>query len=461
MNKKGMTLTYAKQLAYTIQALLGLHTGLYINVYVATFGETGSLFIDLDPKLIGITWIGLLFLIEYPLELFGGSIADRLGSKFTFIGSFILRAFFSIGTALFIIYFPPTSLTSYILVVIVLSTSFAVAFTLLSGNFEIWLRSLCDSHGESDITFTWSETFFWMSLILGGTLSLLLSKEISLIISAACAFVAAITCLLVQDHHESKDDKNKALDIFKEIMIFWKLVKEAKPLLRKHLPDVNRVFWVLAIIYGLAQTMEGFIPAYYVLSQGPKTESLIIVMGCLWLPSLIGAAYKTLFFKSFLSYFSFLKPATSENITSIVQLRSITLKYALISALIPITLLIPSTHIRFIALGLSIFFARILYGALRPLFKSYAASRIHEVTITLPNDIKQKLGKKTMMSIGEQRMKLGAIISILPFYLGEGFWSHVQIFQTTQESVWPYFAALGIIAIVLIFMSIILLRDYD
>ena len=454
-----MTLKYAKRLAYLIQALLGLHTGLYINVYVATFGQTGALFIDLDPKLIGITWIGLLFLIEYPLELFGGSVADRFGSKSTFIGSFILRAFFSIGTAIFIIYFPPTGLLSFLLIVVLLSISFAVAFTLLSGNFEIWLRSLCDSHRESNVAFTWSETFFWMSLILGGTLSLLLSKEISLIISAACAFVAAITCLLVKDHHEPNSVKNKKLNLFKESKIFWKLAKEAKPLLQKQLPDVNRVFWVLAIIYGLAQTMEGFIPAYYVLSKGPKTESLIIVMGCLWLPSLIGAAYKTPLFKSFLSYFSFLKPATSENITSIDQLRSITLKYALVSALIPITLLIPSTHIRFIALGLSIFFARILYGALRPLFKSYAASRIHEIATTLPDDIKQKLGKKTMMSIGEQRMKLGAIISILPFYLAESLWNNVQILQTTSENTWSYFAALGITAIALAFTSSILLRD--
>ena len=144
-----MKLKQARLLAYIIQFFLGLHTGLYINVYVAIFGQTGSFFIDLDPKLIGLTWIGLLFLIEYPLELFGGAAADQLGSKSTFASSFMLKGFFSIGTAVFMIYFPPTDLGLYLLISIILLVSFATAFTLLSGNFEIWLHSLCIDQEQS------------------------------------------------------------------------------------------------------------------------------------------------------------------------------------------------------------------------------------------------------------------------------------------------------------------------
>lgn len=470
-----MTLKQIILIAYIIQAFLGLHTGLYINVYVATFGQTGALFIDLDPKLIGLTWIGLLFLMEYPLELFGGAVADQLGARATFIASFVLRAFFTIGTALFIMYMPPAHLASYLFITLILSISFASAFTLLSGNFEIWLRSLCHSHEHSDVVFTYSETFFWLGLTCGGILSLLLTAKISLIISGICVLFVAVICFLIKKaelepesrkHHEFE---NKKQDSSAKNKSFWRLIKEAKPLLRQEMPDVNRVFWVLAIIYGLAQIMEGFIPTYYVLSNGSKMESLIIVIGCLWLPSLIGAAYKTPFVGKLFSYFNF-KENTFTNISfpiqmtsktkSINKLHHMTLKYAFISALIPLTLLIPSTHLRLIALGLSIFLARIVYGTLRPLFKSYAASRIHETSKIVPYDVKQKLGEKTVMSIGEQRMKLGAIISILPFYLMEGFYK-IGGMETHQrgDDAWPYFAAIGVTALFLALISSILLRQ--
>ena len=451
-----MTTKYAKKVAYTIQALLGLHTGFFINLYIAVFGQAGTPFINLDPKLIGITWIGLIFLMEYPLELFGGALADRLGSKPTFIASFILRMLFPLGMAAFLIWYPPTSLASYLFTGWVLSLCLSVSFTLLSGNFEIWLIGLCDSDKEGQTSFLWSETLFWSGLTLGGLCSLIVGHNTSFMISSFCSLVAAIICFSIKEHGQNRQqEKRHTYD--KENKNFFDLVKKANPLLKTQIPDVNRVFWVLAIIYGLAQMIEALIPAYYVLNKKLTIESLVIVIGCLWLPSLIGAVWKTPLIENILPRSI---PILSQSPNSIGILRRLSIKYALLSSLIPLAILIDHEMVGLIILGVIVFFSRIFYGSLRPLFKNYAAHRIHNMAQSLPDKMRETFGEKTIMSIGEQRMKIGAFISILPFYFGEVLKvsNLIDEYYTSQSS-WLYFAPLGFIALTLALISLVLLRD--
>ena len=447
-----MTLRRARGLAYAVQALLGLYTGLYVNVYIAALGRAGAPLFgsDIDGEVVGITCLSLLFMAEYPLELLGGAVGDRLGHKLAFAVSFLLRSLFSVGMAFLIVWYPPASLVSYVLVVAALTINFAVAFTLLSGNFEIWLRSLCDDHKESDVAFAWSETLFWAGLTVGGTVSFLSTEGVSLVASGTCALVAFLVCLSIQERQGGKDtqrdghkQQRKHRESSEEL---WKLVKNAKPFLRSRLPDVDRSFWVLAVGYGLAQSMEALIPAYYVLGDRPICEKLVIVNGCLWFPSLLGAVRRTPVVRKLL-------PGSSALRSSVFELRSVSLKYALASMLIPVALLIPATaDLRVYALGAVVFIARVFYGPFRPVFRNYASGRILKTAECLPDDERRRLGKRTVMSISEQRMKLGAMSSVIPFYF-------VQKFGDGQTD--AYFGAIGFMAFVLAVVALFLLRPNE
>lgn len=312
-------------------------------------------------------------------------------------------------------------LTFFVVVTAGLVLTFAVAFTLLSGNFEIWLRSLCDTPDSGTGAFTWSESLFWAGLTVGALASILLPDDarwVSLLVSTLCALIAAALCALVQDRRRRTSEHAPQLRT---------LVAEAQPLLRRHLPDVDRIFVVMAIVYGLAQAMEGLIPLYYVgqLALGPDdNQRVLVAILCLWLPALLGAVSKTPSVAAVLARFSSTSTTPS---TTIGDLRSRTLWYALASALVPLTLLlqpsidssVPLDYAGILVLGLFIFVARVLYGPLRPLFKSYAAGRIIEIAGSVDSVDSQRLGRAAVMSIGERRMKLGAIVVFVPLFVVE------------------------------------------
>lgn len=418
-----MTLKRARALAYAIQSLHGLYTGFYINLYLVVVGTAGvGAALPIASHVIGSAFLVLLFVSEYPLELLGGAAADRYGPKRTFVASFILRAVFTLGLAALLSWSAQTmSAAPFLAVVAGLVLTFAVAFTLLSGNFEIWLRGLCDTPDSGTGAFTWSETLFWAGLTVGALTSILLpedARSVSLIASTLCALIAAALCAFVQDHRRRTSEYAPHL---------WTLVAAAQPLLRRHLPDVDRVFIVMAIVYGLAQATEGLIPLYYVgqLALGDdNSQRVFVAILCLWLPALLGAISKTPSAAAALARF---RSTAATPSATIRDLRSRTLWYAFWSALIPLTLLIPSSadasspldYAGTFVLGLVVFVARVLYGPLRPLFKSYAAGRIIEIAGTIAPDDRRRLGQAAVMSIGERRMKLGAIVVFAPLFFVE------------------------------------------
>src|SRR3989338_42795 len=278
-----LTCQQARSVAYVLKLLAGLSTGFYILTYLVVIGDAGAPLFHLSPAVLGLAAIGFCFILEYFLEVPSGAEADIRGTRSTFIMSFVLRGFFPL---LLIMTITMMTSNAWLLVIgtIVTMTTFAVAFTLFSGNFEQFLIAQCDEIKRGDKVFALSQGLFYIGFISGAAASLLLSSTIAFILSAFCSFLAALVCCILPREEKEKKEVSKRSDVMEQAFLD----------LKSH-SILSTMFWMSSFIYGIHMLVEAIIPIVYLAnirgegSAYSLQEKFIVLICGISLPYVLGS----------------------------------------------------------------------------------------------------------------------------------------------------------------------------
>jgi hypothetical protein len=452
-----LTLQRVRKIAYSLRFLVGLSTGLYILVYLAAIGGAASVILGVPSKIIGLAALALSFLVEYFLELMAGALADKHGTKSTFVVSFFLRGVFTTLLAVLFVWSPLGSVLGMLIGIVGTMSIFAIAFTLFSGNYEEWLRQQCTDYQEGSTAFAWSEVLFYIGLALGAVTALLLTTGPALIASSAISLCAALICATIPSKKRSSQTTNRSsISAIKGTLKgTFGYIRTAKHDLHRSLPDLNVSFWAYAVVYGITQVIEGLTPLVYLstTSKGyPLSTKLLILVGCLWLPSLLGASAK-LYPGRFIYFSTKPREAVSSKERRLGSLRLTCVFYCAACLLVAVSSFVPES-VRLVSFTVALICARISFGILRPLFFNYNASRVKEFYDGSTDDGstgKDIAAPKTLLSIAEQRAKIGAILAISLTAGSEWMWGSTGVDGSS-------YLGIGITAIGLALYVIIKLR---
>lgn len=455
-----LTLQRVRKIAYSLRFLVGLSTGLYILVYLAAIGGAASAILGVPSKVIGLAALAFTFLLEYFLQLMAGALADKHGTKSTFVVSFFLRGVFTTLLAVLFVWSPLGSVLGMLIGIVGTMSIFAIAFTLFSGNYEEWLRQQCTDYQEGSTAFAWSEVLFYIGLALGAATALLLTTGLALVASSAISLCAAIICATIPSKKRSSQISNRSsISALKgSLRGTFGYIRTAKHDLHRSLPDLNVSFWAYAVVYGITQVIEGLTPLVYLSTTSkvyPLSTKLLILVGCLWLPSLLGASAKLYpgRFTDLLSFSTKPREDVSSKDRRLGSLRLTCLFYCAACLLVAVSSFVPEP-VRLVSFTVALICARISFGILRPLFFNYNASRVKEFYDGSTDDgstDKDIAAPKTLLSIAEQRAKIGAILAISLTAGSEWMWGSTGVDGSS-------YLGIGITAIGLALYVIIKLR---
>jgi hypothetical protein len=372
----------ARRLSYCIKFLTGLATGLYILTYLADLGRAAAPGLGLSAGVIGLTALAFCFILEYFLEVPSGAEAQVSGTKPTFIISFMLRGVFPLIVLLTQSGLLGGSPVPVIVAITLAMAVFAVAYTLFTGNFDQWLISHCQHDAAGRKAFALSDTFFYTGLILGSAVAVVIPRPPAYIASASCCFLAALVCLTIPSDSNAWGVRRLGGRI--------EAMRQATADLAR-LPLLNRTFWVGAMAYGLVQVIDALLPMTFILGSAGISTKLVILAVCLWAPSLIGALTLVVLRK---------RGVTSPKVT-LGGLRLATLAFCGCGCLLPLAAVVPPSVSVWMVGGV-IFATRFAQGRFFPQLQTFNA--------LLANG--ESSVAKVLLSIGERRKKIGAVVSL-------------------------------------------------
>jgi len=201
----------ARRLAYLLNGAVGASTGLTFLTYPLLVGKKGEEFLSsstFNHVEIGAVAVLFCFILELPLETFGGAVAENFGTRASMVASFSLRAAFPL------LLLVAAGLAESGPYVFFLSAAFALfifalGFTLYTGNYEEWLVRQCGDKQEQTWVFGWSEVVYLSTLLGGAALGVLTWDGLYPVVyvgSAALCAATAVACLRIRDESMREND---------------------------------------------------------------------------------------------------------------------------------------------------------------------------------------------------------------------------------------------------------------
>lgn len=405
-----MSHRYNINLAHLMRFFFGLNLGpMFLAGYIITIGSSFHFGSDAYSMLLAA--LAFCFVAEYFLEISSGYRADIYGEKLTlfFACSFRMLYFILIFTSVALIY--PTPILFSILVFVAYGM-FAISYSLKGGNYEEWLQKQCDEKDSLKV-FSHNYAYFYLGLLVGlasaiflipaynyATLSTETLALFSISIFANCCSILLLFLI--------KNTKSfSAADIWPFFSSYFQLDKEKSEKTRKDIQQVkrelkehkhlNRIYWVQANIYGIQLAYETLIPIYVFASQGFNVQQKFFIMiVCYLIPNIIGSLARSQ------------KKSQSQNSDMLLAKESYF--FFVTAILVALISVFPfATHgvwymdPVFLAFGAAIILLQIATGRVFPTLYDQCSKRAREYS-KLP---------KTLLSIGERRKKIGAILSLL------------------------------------------------
>lgn len=402
---------YNITLAHLMKFLIGFSLGtMYLSGYIITIGSG----FHFGNEIFSVMLLALAFcfIVEYLLEISSGYRADMFGEKLTLCFATIFRILFallilaSVGLA-------TPSPTFFVFLVFAAYAMYAAGYTLMSGNFEEWLQKQCD---ESNSLKTFSRNYAWMyiGLTIGLALSIVLlpSYQYQYLfydVSIVYGIAIAANIIVIGIIFFMRDTKGFTFsDIGRFCKSYFKFsfktdqeTKDNINAVREELHQqkgLNKVFWVQATLYGIDIAYEALIPIYIFATQNFSTaQKFILIIVCYLLPNVIGSLMSS-------------KKQQDTNADSLRQISKETYMFFVMSIMVAIVSIFPFSSNAvwymdpvFLAFGLTIILFQIVTGRVCPHFYDYC-SKLARQHSELP---------KTLLSIGERRKKVGAVLSLV------------------------------------------------
>lgn len=397
-------------IAYIFNFFYGLGIGAsYITRYIIPIAATYHFgFFDMSFVLVALAFWQF---VSYITDVTNGYRADMHGEKITIFLSMLSRVIV-IGFFLIAIALPEPSPYLFISLVLFAYFLFGLSNSFLSGNFEEWVQKQCDESNSLQI-FSNLYTLFCIGLVVGLSACIFLLPAddyqhlfISSIPPYAVYFFGFFAAGLV-----FFQVKNTRAFSFKDLMAFFKSfaktdqeakqkfnddIAKAKQDLKRN-RDLNQTLWVRAGLYGVYMALEALIPVYVFISQDfTLTQKFILLIVCTMLPGMFGSIFKG-------------KKKTS----AVFHLKQLNIEINLfffLVIMIAVISIFPFAENAFwyqdpvfLAFCVAIILHEVVYGSILPQFNDYS-SNLARSTSEFP---------KTVLSIGERRKKIGAILSIL------------------------------------------------
>jgi len=316
-------------LALLLRAAKGLTLGLYILTYLALVGRLvesaiggstsaapwlGESVVSLNATSIGLGYLLLFFTLEWFLEVPAGAWADKLGTRFAMIVSFLTLAGFFLG---FVVLLRSPSLAIVAFAAVATMVLFPISYATFSGNYEIWLKALCPEHLWGRKAFALSMTLFYFFTIIGACISLyftqgvfvgssidagfLQSASIPYLIGIVVALLAAVAAISIkkverkaeeaeeEEQREESEGDAKAEDAGRHDDDEGEgIVKRAYGILRKN-RHLAGLYWAQAIHYGAKQLLSAILVlGVLFLDIGIGKKIGILVVG-LYGPAFLGS----------------------------------------------------------------------------------------------------------------------------------------------------------------------------
>lgn len=401
---------YNITLAHIMKFLIGLGLGsMFISSYMITIGS--GFHFGSDAFSIMLIGLAFCFTVEYFLEISSGYRADVFGEKLTLFFSFVTRILYA-GLILGSIALINPSPALFVIMILAANSMFAISYTLMSGNFEEWLQKQCDEKNSLK-TFSKNYAAMYFGLVVGLSLSVMIlpSYNYATLFTEASpiygiAIIANFLALLLV--FAMRDTKGFGLrDVPKFFASYFTFdrkayedsqqkIKQVRKELKKQ-KNLDRLFWVSSIAYGIDIAYETLIPVYVFASQGFNLEQkFILIILCYLLPNVIGALTRSE------------KKSTAHH--SIGLLSKELYQFFTLSILVAVISIFPFSQDGiwyldpvFLAFGLAIILFQIVTGRVYPHFHD-CCSKLAREHSELP---------KTLLSIGERRKKIGAILSLV------------------------------------------------
>lgn len=351
-------------------------------------------------------------LVGYFVEVSSGYRADKYGEKLTLFSGLLLKAFcfifYVIGVSLIL----PSPLL-FILLVLLSTTTFGIAHSLVSGNFEDWLQKQCNENNSLNV-FSMNMAYYYIGLLSGVSLIFVFEppvqyeymSQFAILVYGFSAVMGIIAAILVLVMKQTKPfEISKLLPLLKSFSRFNTVTSseisskatQAESDLKQN-SFLNKLLWVHSSVFSIFITVECLIPIYlFVADRFNMQQKFIILVFCYFAPTMIGSLLKSRQQKSASGY-------------SLASLSTETYLFFFIAIGITFTLYIPiDISIAWYADPMFLSFAsivalfQIFYGRLAPQYFE-VSSRMAQESSELP---------KTVLSIGERRKRVGGIITML------------------------------------------------
>lgn len=384
-------------------------------------------------------------LCQYILEVANGYRADLFGEKLTLAYASIFRIFH------FLILFcalslPSPSPTLFLSLILISNIIYALSYTLLSGNFEDWLQKQCSQNSLNIFAINNACLFFGLMVGLGMSLiwlpkfdytSMYSGAMAVYIIACSASIISLVFVFMMKNTKPFKVNHfwEYILSLFQFDSVKRKKTKQDIALVKNELsaqPQLNRIFWVQSIFYSVDLVLEVLIAVYILVSHNfnIQQKSILLIL-CYLLPHVLGS-------------FVLSKKEENNELQKVKLLYKDTLLFFSITILMAMISVFPFAKTIwyldpvFIAFGIVIIWHQLQSGRLFPHYYDYC-SALAQKHSELP---------KTLLSIGERRKKIGAVLSLL-------ISASASVFEFKEAYFWVV-AALSILGI---FYSTYVFRD--
>lgn len=380
----------------------------FITTYVISV--SGHFHTGLEPNLIAIMGYMCSFFISYFLEVSNGFRSDNFGERLTFILAYSFRAFY-LAFILIPLFILSSSPLLFAVCTIIAYYLYSQHFTLLSGNLEEWVRRNCSEHNCLEI-FSRNEMLFLIGQAIGIIIisifpvsqnynELLLTASPLFLLSALCCLASIFICskIDVRGHFSFQAMKSflQSLSLinFSQRQKNNLSIQNTKQDLKKS-KALSYLFWVHSFIFSLDLLLHLLIPIYIFASKVLHAEQkFALLLGCFILPELIGSLSKS---------------KKQKNKAAHQPIFADCFIYFAAICLLPIISIFPIaqseywyTDVPFLAFSLLILSYKVCAGRLHP--------HINSITTKWSNEASSF--PKTLLSLGERRKKLAAVLCFL------------------------------------------------
>lgn len=436
---------YNIAIAYLFQFFNGFGIGSsYISRYIVILA--GAYHFGHYDLSLGLVVAVIYQITAYLMEVKSGYRADIYGEKITLFSSMFTRILcltFVCASVLI----PEPSPYLFTLFTIISYMLFGISLSYYSGNFHDWVQENCQKD-DSLRVFSILSVLLVFGLVLSLSASILMFEEttyknlfsafLPVVLLCFSGFFLAMLCSFMIKSEKPFEIKA----VFKFIASYNLFNKNEK---QKTSGDIqqarqelaanstlNKVLWVQSGLYGVYMALESLLPIYVFASQNfDMTEKFILLIMCVMMPYAIGSLIKLFKGKSAQHHLGYLYK-------ELILYFSVVIMIAVVSVFPFSKSLSWFQDPVFIAFAFFIVISEILSGSILTQFYDYTTKLAQETTKF----------SKTVLSIGERRKKIGAIMSLAIAVSGT--------FLNIKEA---YFWVVALLALISLVYSVYVFRE--